>query len=671
MITSTNRIQDLKTNGIRLLSSLSLAGALAALPPSLSAQEKQAAVGAPQPQRLVSAVFDQPGARHEWTLPELAGAGFELPSDWTGYNFLVLDMRASSAEKFDLRIRDNGRWWRLMVYPLQGPWIRVCIPLQYYRQLDQQGPDVAALGNKSFETFLLGLTGARTPLDKVSALGVEMKNPLRAPRLEIRNIQLSRESLANKLLEPGPVVDEFGQWIPDNWPGKASSLEQLHSDWRAEEQALASSNEAGDTCFGYGKFGGYRGVAVKPMGATGFFRTEKQDGRWWLVDPEGLPFFSVGANRVHWGDTTFVHETTWRGRHYKGREEMFAALPPDSLRIPSATAPDISLYAWNLRRRYGDDPGWVKKWEDTAFSRMAGWGLNTVPSGAEPAVYQAGRMAYAFIIYNLGVQEGIMGMPDVYSEEWLKRVDAAVRKSCAPLRDDPWLLGYFVGNEPPFPRRESLVVDAIMKGPDTATRRHLADWLAAGDTHERRVTWVYDSYKRFLDGAIAAVRRYDPNHLILGARYSSPSDDILRVASDFDVVSFNCYQEKPDQRVLDFVERELDKPVLIGEFHFGTPGRGLAGGLVVVKDQKERGTAYQYYMEQAAASPAVVGTYWYQWVDQPSTGRPDGERFNIGLVDVTDRPYPELIEALRRTHRRLGDIHAGTEPPVSLRAEKQ
>ena len=41
------------------------------------------------------------------------------------------------------------------------------------------------------------------------------------------------------------------------------------------------------------------------------------------------------------------------------------------------------------------------------------------------------------------------------------------------------------------------------------------------------------------------------------------------------------------------------KPILIGEFHFGVPGRGLAASLVQVRDQRERGRAYRYYVENA------------------------------------------------------------------------
>jgi hypothetical protein len=62
--------------------------------------------------------------------------------------------------------------------------------------------------------------------------------------------------------------------------------------------------------------------------------------------------------------------------------------------------------------------------------------------------------------------------------------------------------------------------------------------------------------------------------------------------------------------------------------------------------------------------PEMVGTHWFQWADQPSTGRFDGENYNIGLVDVTDRPYPDLVAALVETHRRALRLHAGEIAPV-------
>ena len=101
------------------------------------------------------------------------------------------------------------------------------------------------------------------------------------------------------------------------------------------------------------------------------------------------------------------------------------------------------------------------------------------------------------------------------------------------------------------------------------------------------------------------------------------------------------------------------------------PGRGLAPGLVQVRNLAERGTAYRFYVEQAAAFPAFIGSSWFQWVDQPCTGRMDGENYNIGLVDVTDRPYADIIEAMRTTHQRLQTVHGGATAPFNTQAQAQ
>lgn len=167
----------------------------------------------------------------------------------------------------------------------------------------------------------------------------------------------------------------------------------------------------------------------------------------------------------------------------------------------------------------------------------------------------------------------------------------------------------------------------------------------------------------------AAIHRHDPNHLNLGLRFGSRTPEaMLRASRGFDVFSMNSYGYEVDREGLEAAYRITERPILIGEFHFGTPGRGLAAGLRQTKNQQERGTAYRYYVENAAAHPALIGAHWFQWIDQPPTGRMDGENYNIGIVDVTDRPYVELVEAMKATHKRLLHVHSGKKPPVTLRA---
>jgi hypothetical protein len=83
-----------------------------------------------------------------------------------------------------------------------------------------------------------------------------------------------------------------------------------------------------------------------------------------------------------------------------------------------------------------------------------------------------------------------------------------------------------------------------------------------------------------------------------------------------------------------------------------------------VNSQQERGVAYRYYTEKAYSHPGLIGTAYFQWADQDFTGRgSDGENYNCGLVDVTDRPYKYQVEAMMETAKKLFDVHSGTTPP--------
>jgi len=295
---------------------------------------------------------------------------------------------------------------------------------------------------------------------------------------------------------------------------------------------------------------------------------------------------------------------------------------------------------------------------------MNAWGFNAI-NWSVPWLNDT--VVYAKFLYGWGIEEGVMGIPDVYSEAFVRQADQVAAEQCAPLKNDPRLVGYFLGNEPVFPGEEQLVAEAILSGPDTRTRAKLKRFLARGDTPERRREFVHNAYRRFLKIVVDAIRRHDPNHLILGMRYGNLdlSDDVIRMARLFDVFSFNRYTYTLPREKLDHIYQLLDMPILVGEFHFGVPGRGLAEGLAQVADQKQRGVAYRNYVENAFAHPAVVATFWYRWRDQPVTGRDDGENYNIGMVDVTDFMYRDLVNAVIETHRRVYDVHRGILPPFS------
>lgn len=596
----------------------------------------------------VTATFTGARSERAWPLPEINP---NLPADWTPYDFLVLEFKASSSQRFELGLETapKGRLSRA-IHPFPGVWVRASIPLRYYRQPAGDGVDMAATYNQPRNSYWINIhNSAFGPTTNVQALTVAMQYPAGSPTLEIRSVSLSKTDPGDAVLEGKPLVDEFGQYTRAEWAGKAHSLENLQKAWAAEAEALKTP--PADRC----QYGGFLNTSAK---ATGFFRVEKVDGRWWFVCPDGHLFYSSGLNGVGTGAGTRV----------EGREDLFTTLPPtNSTAGRRGGASGGSFYSWNLQRRYGED--WRSKWADLTKQRLAAWGFNTVHNWGAPSRSQAEpRVPYALMMRGWQTGRSIMGLPDVYAEDFVQRVDEAAASQLAPFRDDPFMLGFFIGNEPPWPGRESQFCDSILAGAPSELQKRLKALLAESDTPERRKAFVLAAFQHFIATINAAVKKHDTNHLNLGIRFGGePGGDIVKIARGFDVFSINIYRYAPGPGIFDRLSALVQRPILIGEFHIGVANRGMAPGLVQALNQEERAIGYRYYVEQCAAHPAVIGTHWFQWLDQPVTGRNDGENYNIGFIDVTDQPYAEMVAAARLTHSRLLEIHGGKIPPLDQR----
>ena len=95
-------------------------------------------------------------------------------------------------------------------------------------------------------------------------------------------------------------------------------------------------------------------------------------------------------------------------------------------------------------------------------------------------------------------------------------------------------------------------------------------------------------------------------------------------------------------------------------------GRSLLNRFLPTSDQHERAAIYTDYVKSVLKNPALVGCHWFQYVDEPLTGRAyDGENYNIGFLTVTDTPYPELVAAARAIHRQTYQQRSGRERSVS------
>jgi hypothetical protein len=137
------------------------------------------------------------------------------------------------------------------------------------------------------------------------------------------------------------------------------------------------------------------------------------------------------------------------------------------------------------------------------------------------------------------------------------------------------------------------------------------------------------------------------------------SEELFAGCENFDVFSINCYKMNPAPEIMK-AGQSTGLPVMIGEYHFGALDRGpVATGLRAVISQEERGKAFRYYNENAAAAPYCVGAHYFILNDQATLGREDGENYQIGFVDVCNKPYEELIQAAKECHWGIYEVADG------------
>jgi len=536
----------------------------------------------------------------------------------------------------------------------------------------------------------------------VTQLLVFVSRPAVNHTFEIANVRAVASAVgtaveADKLF---PMIDRYGQYAHKDWPGKTKSADDFAR--RRTEETVDLAGHAGPD--GWNQYGGWQ--AGPKRGATGRFRVEKVQGKWWLVDPEGRLFWSHGTDCVR--STSGYTPIT-------DREHWFAELPAKD----SPFGPFYGRGSWaphgyyqgkryetfnftgaNLQRKYGDR--WQPQFAELCHRRLRSWGMNTIANWSDPEIYLLRKTPYTANIGAGSKQiEGSQGYWGKFPDPFDPSFAASLKRGMAAQRDkaagDRWCIGYFVSNELSWGDELSLATATLASPPDQAAKRVFLDdlkkkYATVGKLNEvwgtKHASWdallestvppaakdavppdrntarddlaafytrVAEQYFRLCREAIKAA---DPQGLYLGCRFAWANDRAVRAAAKYcDVVSFNKYSYS----VADFrLPEGLDKPVVIGEFHFGALDRGMFHtGLKPVADQAARAEAYKSYVRGALANPWLVGTHWFQYGEQATTGRGDGENYQIGLLDVCDTPYPETVAAVREVGYDMYRVRAG------------
>jgi agarase-like CBM domain-containing protein/glycosyl hydrolase family 42 (putative beta-galactosidase) len=505
------------------------------------------------------------------------------------------------------------------------------------------------------------------------------------------------------------IVDSFGQYTRADWPDKVKSQQDL----AAQKQQEAAEVKAHPTLPDRDAYGGWASGPHVP--STGYFSTVKRDGKWWLVDPDGHLFFSTGI------DVIDVHPNGDAYTFVTGRKEMFTWMPGSGDPLskfysnassvvygPTKEGQTFGFYTANLERKYGAN--WQTEWQTTSLERLRAWGFNTIGNWSDPALYAYKKIPYVATISIHGDFAHVPSgndywgpMPDPFDPQYIAAANADVGEVARKHRDDRWCIGYYVDNELSWGGGDTdrthygLAYGVLSANGTSPAKRafvkqlqshygsvgrlnrawgaHFASWPALLDQAYHPGDVLNPKMRKDFSGFLTldanqyfkvirdAIKKSDPHHLYLGAKFAWRTPEAVQASARYcDVVSFDIYKSHVDPKEWAFTT-SLNKPCMDAEFHFGAVDRGMFHtGLVSTPNQQARAAMYKLYLENIEDLPAFVGCQWFEYYDEPLTGRVgDGENYNIGFVSVTDTPYREMVETAKAVSSEVYERRAGKQ----------
>ena len=347
-----------------------------------------------------------------------------------------------------------------------------------------------------------------------------------------------------------------------------------------------------------GKFGGWKRWKSK---STGFFRTEKIDDYWMMIDPQGYAFFGFGLNSVK--------ETP-------------------KLKLPR----DIKAIGFNH----------VASWSDETFPKIPftpRWNFLQTFKNITPEI----KRDY--------LEKDLM---PVFDPRFQAFVEKRARRASA-YKKNPWVLGYFTDNEIPFHRtiqlKESLKLpknNALhIAAKQWLQKKHGGRYRSTDITEEDELQYMGFLVDHYYRVVTSALRKNDPNHLILGERLHASAKynpHIIEAVGKYsDVISINFYRDwAPPQNVRAMWREKGKKPFLITEFYAKAGNSGLAnenGAGWVVPTQKERVQHFENFAMQMLGTPNCIGMHWFRFIDD--------EGSNKGVFDANYQPYQQLQDSMK------------------------
>jgi len=252
------------------------------------------------------------------------------------------------------------------------------------------------------------------------------------------------------------------------------------------------------------------GKVMSPSGT--FFTVGERGGHAWFITPDGTPFFSIGMNHVD--SATLRHPDSgdvWQSRFGNSQRRF----------LQEGLVPDLNAWGFNTI-------GWTQE----VVIRLPS--IHRHSPNFRYEEYLWANMPYCHLLPFTETHQWELetAYPDVFSDDFVEWCDYVARDDCSRMADDPNLIGYFYV--------------------DCPTWVHSLDWNPKGSWFDPALLESDAGCRRLADAAHRyysvirdAIRRYDPNHLLLGDRYEGKQllpDLILDAASPYvDVLSFQYF----------------------------------------------------------------------------------------------------------------------------------
>ncbi|MCL3781114.1 hypothetical protein EMN47_12060 [Prolixibacteraceae bacterium JC049] len=582
--------------------------------------------------------------------------------NWKGYLYCDLIIQNKSPEEIGVRAAINNKFWHdgaVFLAPEETDTLRLFLKgYKASKEITQQVRKMKSNPNG----YMYHWEGMKT--ESIKSIDFYLIGECNHANFEVLECMLHGTLGKNAGGVSGkelfPFMDEYGQYIHTNWARKIHNEKDFELREKEEVAFLNKCHRKplADEFYGY--------PTTHTVIGNGHWQTKKIDNKWWLITPKGNLFWSMGVTCIKLGHATTSF--TERTKYFSNSPESLTEIAKTQKHLGK-----ISFGIENLKHKYGAN--WHQKSALKLGRRLDTWGINTFGNWSDIQLARDIRKPYVVPVH-YGCSDMISNkLPNVCNPEFEKQLSKSLTnyKKC---NNDSFCIGVFVNNE--IHGWEN-IKPILAKGKNQFLRNHfiellkakyksIADlnkkwnsnyksWGSISELKQNKLNAVdFDAFESyFIDRYYIICKRLVkdilPNKLYLGSRLdfheypkvNKLQQKIVKIAAKHcDILSFNRYSFN----VADFkMPKQLDVPVLIGEFHFGALDRGLLNvGLKGVTNQVQRAEMYEKYMLQAIKNRNIVGAHWFQYQDQLVTGRGDGENYQIGFIDVCDTPYYELIE---------------------------